>query len=147
MRFDTRIYDAWFDGSTSPHERRSGIGGIITSPDHKVVAKYSMEIPYVDDCRVVEYLSLIKLVEVLHKHNIKNVEIKTDCLGLCDSIKYGRSNRFNKLKPGDRVTKLHQEAIEVLNSLNYYMIKWVPRKRNKYADRLSKNYKLLVNNF
>jgi len=140
MNHDKRIYEAWFDGSTSPHIRKSGIGGIVISPENKIIAKYSLEVPYVYDYRVVEYQSLIKLIEVLHKCGIKNVEIKTDCLGLCDSIKYGRSNRFNKLVPGNEVTRLHQEAIYALNSLGYYMIKWVPRKKNKKADRLSKKY-------
>ena len=141
MNIEKRFYEAWFDGSTNHHKKRSGIGGVIISPDGQVVAKYSMEIPYIPDSRKVEYIALIKLTEKLLELGVKNVDIKTDFKGLCDSIKFGGSRKYNRLNPGEEITKLHIQALDKLDKLTYYMINWVPRRKNRRADRLSKKYK------
>lgn len=135
---DSRLYSAWFDGSTNHKTKRSGIGGYILSPTNEIVNKFNIEIPYEADSRVVEYIALIELSNRLLNRKILNVEIHSDFKGLCDSINYGGSNKYNKLSPATRVTQLHQTAKELLYCLTYYMLTWVPRKNNQIADELSK---------
>lgn len=133
---NSKFHKAWFDGSSNPITKRSGIGGYILTPDDEIIEDYSIEINYESDSTVVEFIALIELLKRIQKHNILITDIYSDCLTLCDSI-----NEKNKVrKKNKKVYELREKAKYLLSNLTYYELTWTSRENNSLADRLSKSY-------
>ena len=81
---------------------------------------------------VAEYMALIRALECLKERGIKDkVIIMGDSQLVIKQLKGEYRVRSERMKP------LYQKAKELLKGVDYEL-KWVPRRLNEYADRLSR---------
>lgn len=132
------FYEAWVDGSLNLENEKASVSGIIKTSTGELVMEYSKEVDVLDCSTKVEYLAMIELVNELKKLGIENAVIHSDCKNMTDAINKIKKNKFSKIKPDSQMNRLHQQAMEGLRELKYWIVKWIPRELNSEADKLSR---------
>ena len=78
-----------------------------------------------------EYHALIKALEICVKNKYKIVSFRTDS----QAIHSAMEKQFAKNK---RYAPLLAQALDLVNQLDLFFIKWIPSSENKSADQLAR---------
>lgn len=123
----TNKVSVFIDGGSKGNPGEAGIG--IVSVDNKAkIGRYY----YIGNAtnNEAEYLALIKALNLALEDNKKSIEIYCDSELLCNQITGSYKIRSKKLLP------LYKEAMRLINNFNSFSIEYIPREKNKEADKL-----------
>jgi ribonuclease HI len=126
------MYIANSDGSTQHQTGQSGISYIIRSPRGKVLYRLSKPL-YEGDSMLTEYESIIELIEKAIQLKIPTLLIKTDCKYISENLN-GRNLQMISNKHLDHFAR----AADLIGKHQGIRIEWIPREKNKFADKLCK---------
>lgn len=108
-----------------------GIGGVIYSPDGRVLFELSdSKGPGTNN--QAEYLALIAVLEAARRHGVSAIEIRSDSELLVRQV-----NGIYKVKH-EGIRPLYEQATRLLGLFDDYRVVHIRREQNKEADRLSK---------
>ncbi|HXH21299.1 MAG TPA: ribonuclease HI family protein [Dehalococcoidia bacterium] len=125
------LHLAYVDGACSGNPGPMGIGGVIYSPDGRVLFELSdSKGPGTNN--QAEYLALIAVLEAARRHGVSAIEIRSDSELLVRQV-----NGIYKVKH-EGIRPLYEQATRLLGLFDDYRVVHIRREQNKEADRLSK---------
>jgi ribonuclease HI len=119
---------AWFDGSSHPNPGRMGIGGLLQSPDGRIV-EISCAAGYGDSSEA-EYLALNAVLDAAVAAQPAHLVIHGDSQVVIDDI-------CSKRRPAVLLTEQRERALRSIAQLENVAFIWIPRHKNAHADALS----------
>ncbi|KAB2496049.1 reverse transcriptase-like protein [Priestia endophytica] len=122
------MIEVFIDGASAGNPGPSGAGVFIKTQSD--VHRFSFPLPHMTN-HEAEYHALIKALEVCIDKGFKTVSCKTDSL-LVEKVVDTRYVK-NKL-----YAPLLEEAVQLIDQLDLFFIKWIPEKQNKTADVLAR---------
>ena len=123
-------YRLYSDGASRGNPGHSGIGVVIKDENNKIVKKVSRYIGQGTN-NVAEYIALIVGLEEAAKLGVKALEIFLDSELLVKQIKGVYKVKSEHLKPLVFLVKY------LSNSFPEITYKYIPREKNKEADKLA----------
>jgi ribonuclease HI len=126
------MYIAHSDGSTQHLTGQSGISYVIRSPKGRIL--YRLSKPIIEyDSMISEYEAIIELIQKAIELKIPTLLIKSDCKYICDNLSGMNLHKIN-FKHLDHFVR----AADLISQHRGIRVEWVPRERNKFADKLCK---------
>ncbi len=124
-------YNVFTDGASRGNPGESGIGIVIKDKDNNTVKEIKKYFPKLTNNQA-EYKALILALDYLITSGLnKPVKFFTDSQLLANQI-----NGLWKVKHPD-IALLYKEAKALITELDSFEISYVPREKNKEADRLA----------
>ncbi len=127
---ENKVYSLYVDGASQESNTKGGIGGVIYLNDSEIESFSENIGPATNN--EAEYTALLRGLAFLEKYQPDEVYIFADSELMVKQI-----NGEYKVR-NDRLAKLYNQAINLLDRLDSWNIEHVPRERNKEADKLSK---------
>jgi ribonuclease HI len=122
------MIEIFIDGASAGNPGPSGAGVFIKTQSD--VHRFSFPLPHMTN-HEAEYHALIKALEVCIDKGFKTVSCKTDSLLVEKAV----DTRYVKNK---LYAPLLEEAVQLIDQLDLFFIKWIPEKQNKTADVLAR---------
>ncbi|YCA44765.1 reverse transcriptase-like protein [Bacillus sp. JZ8] len=122
------MIEIFIDGASAGNPGPSGAGVFIKTQGD--VHRFSFPLPHMTN-HEAEYHALIKALEVCIDKGFKTVSCKTDSLLVEKAV----DTRYVKNK---LYAPLLEEAVQLIDQLDLFFIKWIPEKQNKTADVLAR---------
>jgi ribonuclease HI len=122
------MIEVFIDGASAGNPGPSGAGVFIKTQGD--VHRFSFPLPHMTN-HEAEYHALIKALEVCIDKGFKTVLCKTDSLLVEKAV----DTRYVKNK---LYAPLLEEAVQLIDQLDLFFIKWIPEKQNKTADVLAR---------
>ena len=119
------------DGQRSSEDEpgEAAIGVVLNDPDDRSVTTFKEAIGP-DTIQGAEYRALIKGLELALDHGITKIRAYVDNQLVVDQINNLANVKSEHLKP------FHSEALALLQRFTDQRVYWVPRERNRIADKL-----------
>ena len=127
---ESQYYLLQFDGLSAPNPGTSTSAAVIFSPDREPLREVAHFITHATN-NEAEYGGVILGLETAIKMNIKNLLIEGDS----QLVIYQLEGRWKGKDP--RMVSLSNIAKGLIASFDNVGIRYVPRKQNKYADKLT----------
>lgn len=127
---EAKVYDAAFDGSTRPEDKRSTIGFVIHASKRNIICKAFRPVDFGTSVEI-EYKALIELLKTASALKIKRIHIKGDCKVVIDQV-----NGYQNV--GESLEIYHKQCLMLLTRFDHCEITWVRRKHNFRANQLSR---------
>ena len=122
-------WSAWFDGSARPNPGHCGIGGLLCGPAGEVV-ELSRAAGYGNSSEA-EYLALVAVLEAALARGVGELTVYGDSQVVINDVNWPFERSAPVLRP-------YRERVHALLArLPAVTLCWVPRHRNREADRLS----------
>ena len=119
------------DGGSRGNPGPAGFGCVVWSEDHAtVLAEHKLAIGHTTN-NVAEYRGLIAGLEEARRLGATDVAVSMDSKLVVEQM----SGRWKVKNPG--MAELHQQARALASTFGSVTYSWIPRDRNKYADRLA----------
>ncbi|MGV1086805.1 MAG: bifunctional RNase H/acid phosphatase [Mycobacterium sp.] len=119
------------DGGSRGNPGPAGFGCVVWAADHAtVLAEHKLAIGHTTN-NVAEYRGLIAGLEEARKLGATEVAVSMDSKLVVEQM----SGRWKVKHPG--MAELHQQARALASTFATVTYSWIPRERNKYADRLA----------
>jgi ribonuclease HI len=136
MNDEVKTFSLYVDGAADLNTKTAGVGGVFYNNDNEEVYSFS---EYLDDAtnNEAEYTALIKGVELGLELKLLNLNIYSDSQLIVRQI-----NGEYQVK-NDRMKKLHLKVLNLLKQYNEWTINHIMRDKNKIADKLSKEGRML----
>lgn len=125
------MYEAWFDASV--RRRRTSVGGVIMK-DGVIIESFTKEIRHRRSSCSAEYVAFIELMLRIQRLGIEEVNIYGDAMVIVTQVK--QTTQVSQDRP---LYKYHRNAVKLLEQIPSWRMKWVPRRENKLADKLSRS--------
>lgn len=122
------MIEVFIDGASAGNPGPSGAGVFIKTQSD--VHRFSFPLPHMTN-HEAEYHALIKALEVCIDKGFKTISCKTDSLLVEKAV----DTRYVKNK---LYAPLLEEAVQLIDQLDLFFIKWIPEKQNKTADVLAR---------
>lgn len=124
------MHTGYFDGASKGNPGQAGIGCVIVSPEGRTIWEHSEAIGIATN-NEAEYTALIRLLENARALGIVEIHIKGDSQLVINQVSGGW--KINH----DHLFVLCEEARTLLGKFKQHKLSWIPREKNKQADRLS----------
>ena len=121
-------YKLFIDGGSRGNPGESGIGIVIQSKSQKKGFYFYTGLSTNNEA---EYKALIRALKISITNGLKNLNIFSDSELLCNQI-----NGTYKVK-SDTLKNFHKEATNLIKKVNTFSINYIPRTKNKEADKLA----------
>jgi ribonuclease HI len=121
----------YIDGASNGNPGPAGIGIVILDNDNRQVAKVSSYIGRKTN-NFAEYTALIRALKIAIYFKTRSLKIRTDSELVVKQI-----NGEYKVKH-EQITKLYDQAIKLLRSIEMSKVEFIPRAQNEKADYLAK---------
>lgn len=108
----------------------AAIGVVLNEPGDRAFQIFRDRIGGPETIQGAEYKALIKGLELALEHGIGKIRVYVDNQLVVDQINAPAAVRSDHLKP------YHDRALTLLNKFSDQRVYWVPRERNKEADKL-----------
>lgn len=125
-----KVYSLYVDGASQKKNTIAGIGGVIYLDDSEIES-FSENIGGATN-NEAEYTALLRGLAFLSKYKPNSVYIFADSELMVKQI-----NGEYRVR-NERIRKLYEQAVHLLERFPNWTIEHVPRERNKEADKLSK---------
>ena len=119
------------DGGSRGNPGPAGFGAVVWSADHSTVLAESKHAIGITTNNVAEYRGLIAGLEAARGLGAREVEVAMDSKLVVEQM----SGRWKVKHPG--MAELHQQARALASTFDSVTYSWIPRERNKHADRLA----------
>jgi ribonuclease HI len=121
---------AYFDGGARGNPGPAGWGAYIVDDDGTVLAELSGALGIATN-NVAEYTGLIAALQWAADHDVTALSVKGDSLLIVEQMRGNYKVKNEGLKP------LHMKARMLVMQIGNVSFAYVPREKNKDADRLS----------
>ena len=130
----SKTYSLYVDGAADLNTKTAGIGGVFFNNKNEKIYSFSQ---YLDDAtnNEAEYSALIKGLQQGINLKLININIFSDSELIVKQV-----NGDYKVK-NDRMKKLHQKVLYLLEQYDNWVINHIMRDENTIADKLSKEGK------
>lgn len=118
------------DGGSRGNPGPAGYGAVVLSPSGEVLAERAAGVGHATN-NVAEYSGLIAGLQAALELGATEVDVRMDSKLVVEQV----SGRWQVKHPGLR--PLAREATELLSRFSAFTATWIPRERNKHADRLA----------
>ena len=119
------------DGGSRGNPGPAGFGCVVWADDHTtVLAEHKQQIGVTTN-NVAEYRGLIAGLEEARRLGADEVAVRMDSKLVVEQM----SGRWKVKHPA--MAELHQQARALASTFDAVSFAWIPRERNKYADRLA----------
>lgn len=122
-----QVFQLFIDGGARGNPGESGIGIVIQHKNKKKGFYYYTGFSTNNEA---EYRALIKALKIALSKEIKNLKIYSDSELLCNQM-----NGLYKIKSSS-LMELYKEAKILVNKTKNFSISYIPRNKNKEADKL-----------
>ncbi len=122
-----RVY---IDGASRGNPGHSGIGVVVCDENDKVLEEY-FEYIGIGTNNQAEYKAFLIALDKLKKHDATDIKIYLDSEILFKQITGEYRVRDEKLK------ELFSRALKLSRLFKKITYEWIPREKNKHADKLS----------
>ncbi len=122
-----QFYQFFIDGGARGNPGESGIGIVIQLKNKKKGFYFYTGISTNNEA---EYRALIKALKIAISKEIKNLKIYSDSELLCNQI-----NGLYKVKSSS-LMELYKDTKNLINKTKKFSISYIPRNKNKEADKL-----------
>jgi ribonuclease HI len=120
---------AWIDGGVRDNPGIGASAFILDTGGGKLIRE-SIKHPREVTNNEAEYLALIRLLEYCIANKVENILINTDSQLVANQI-----NGLYQVK-SDKIRALYEKSKNLISQLKNVKVRYVPRKKNKEADRL-----------
>ena len=122
---------AWFDGAALPNPGKIGLGAVLVSPDGERLER--AELPGCCGCNnEAELLALCAVLKLAHGAGARRVVVRGDSDFVVRHLQGCATTQIDRLLP------LLASSRELLQEFEHVELLWIPRHRNRDADRLSR---------
>jgi len=125
-----KTYTLEFDGASKGNPGPAGLGVVIYDPSGAIMEKLGKALPATTN-NVAEYRALIAGLELAQRLGIKRLSIRTDSELVAKQL----NGEYKIRKP--ELVELAAEVNSLLDGLESYTIKHIPRELNILADKLA----------
>jgi ribonuclease HI len=122
------MIEVYIDGASAGNPGLSGAGIFIKNNGQ--VERYSIPLGMMEN-HEAEYHAFLKGLELCIANNYQNVSFRTDS----QLINRAVEKEFVKNK---RYAPLLAQALELIQQLDLFFLKWIPSSENKAADELAR---------
>lgn len=122
------MVEVYIDGASAGDPGPAGAGIYIKGTN--LQESYRIPLGFMNN-HEAEYYALLKALEICQEKEYKIVSFRTDS----QAVERAVEKRFAKKEP---YKSLLNHAIEYIDQLDLFFIKWIPSKENKVADQLAK---------
>jgi broad specificity phosphatase PhoE/ribonuclease HI len=119
------------DGGSRGNPGPAGYGAVVFDADSGEVLAERHESLGVETNNVAEYRGLIAGLQAARELGARHVAVRMDSKLVIEQMKGSWQVKHPGLKP------LNREATQLRQSLGEVTFEWIPRERNKHADRLA----------
>jgi len=119
------------DGGSRGNPGPAGFGCVVWSADHGTVLAEHRQFIGVTTNNVAEYRGLIAGLEEARRIGANEVAVSMDSKLIVEQM----NGRWKVKHPG--MAELHQQARALASTFDAVTYSWIPRERNKHADRLA----------
>ncbi len=121
----------YIDGASSCNPGESGAGIVVYDQGGEEIDRKSIYLGEMTN-NMAEYEALLHALKEAERASIKNVFIYTDSLLVANQIpgKYKTNNHILK--------KYVEKARNIIQTLNRFELQYIPREKNRLADKLAK---------
>ena len=137
---DEKTYSLYFDGGSRGNPGICGCGYVIYDCTKVTISEGYEFISYKETNNYAEYMGIIHGLEKALELNIKNINVYGDSMLVVKQISKEFACNSDKLRP------LLNRTNALLNLFDNWLVDYVPRKENTYADALANKGMDLVNN-
>tara|TARA_B110001450_G_scaffold165717_1_gene154485 strand:- start:5570 stop:6676 length:1107 start_codon:yes stop_codon:yes gene_type:complete len=134
-------YSLYFDGGSRGNPGICGYGYVIYNNDNLIISEGYDLISKTETNNYAEYMGIINGLEKALELNIKNINVYGDSMLVTKQISKEFACNSDKLRP------LLNRADALLNLFDSWIVDYIPRKENTYADALANKGMDLVNNY
>jgi ribonuclease HI len=122
----------YIDGASSCNPGHAGAGIVIYDEHGNEVGKNSAYLGEMTN-NMAEYEALVRALSMACTSDVKNVSIYTDSLLVANQItgKYKIKNVT--------LQKYAEKAKNLIRNFDHFAVQYIPREKNKVADRLAKD--------
>lgn len=124
------MHTGYFDGASKGNPGQAGIGCVLIDPQGKTIWEHSESIGTATN-NEAEYTALIRLLENALGFGVKEIQVRGDSQLVVNQVngnwKINHTHLF----------VLCEEVRILLDGFEKTKLSWVPREKNKQADRLS----------
>lgn len=121
--------EVYSDGGSRGNPGQAAIGFLIYGPEKEILEKYSESIG-VRTNNFAEYFAILKALAAAKKYNPQEVIVHTDSSLACNQI-----NGLWKIKD-EEIKKMVLEIRKEILNFKIFKIFYIPREKNKEADKL-----------
>ena len=121
-------YNLFIDGGSRGNPGESGIGIVIQSKSQKKGFYFYTGVSTNNEA---EYKALIRALKISITNGLKNLKVYSDSELLCNQI-----NGTYKVK-SDTLKNFYKEVTNLIKKVNTFSINYIPRAKNKEADKLA----------
>jgi broad specificity phosphatase PhoE/ribonuclease HI len=119
------------DGGSRGNPGPAGFGAVVWAQDHATVLAEQRQSIGVTTNNVAEYRGLIAGLEEARRLGADEVDVRMDSKLVVEQM----AGRWKVKHPG--LAELHQQARALASTFGFVRYSWIPRERNKHADRLA----------
>jgi probable phosphoglycerate mutase len=119
------------DGGSRGNPGPAGFGCVVWADDHATVLAEHCQAIGIATNNVAEYRGLIAGLEEARRLGADAVDVRMDSKLVVEQM----SGRWKVKHPG--MAELHQQARALASTFDAVTFGWIPRERNKHADRLA----------
>ena len=119
------------DGGSRGNPGPAGFGCVVWSADHGTVLAEHKQFIGLTTNNVAEYRGLIAGLEEARRLGANEVAVSMDSKLIVEQM----NGRWKVKHPG--MAELHQQARALASTFDAVTYSWIPRERNKHADRLA----------
>jgi ribonuclease HI len=124
------VHTAHVDGASRGNPGPASYAVIIRAPNGKPVFEFGKYLGRATN-NVAEYYALITALDYAVGHDIRNLRVRSDSQLLVNQMRGTYKVKSADLRP------LHERALKLASSFDYFAIEYVPREHNRDADRLA----------
>jgi len=125
------LWHAWFDGASAPNPGKMGVGVVLLAPDGEFTEK-SLALQRCGCNNEAELHALALALEMAALAGARAIKIEGDSKATVDWV---NGTDFTEIEPLAKLVTAIREQQARFASVS---ISWIPRHKNKAADRLSR---------
>ena len=124
------MYTLYCDGASRGNPGLSGCGGVVFLPSQRVLLQYKHFLPAATN-NIAEYTALTLGLRLALSRGIRHLFVRLDSLLVCNQVRGEWGVSAEHLLPQ------REEAQSLLQQLDWWELRHVPREMNTLADALS----------
>jgi ribonuclease HI len=124
-----KTVEIYTDGGSRGNPGQSAIGFLIYGPEKEILEQYG-ECIGIKTNNYAEYSAIIKALSAAEKYNPEEVIVYTDSSLACNQI-----SGFWKIKD-EEIKKMVFQISKKISNFKIFKISYIPREKNREADKL-----------
>lgn len=121
----------YIDGASSGNPGQSGAGLVVFDDENKELFRDSIFLGHMTN-NMAEYEALLFALKKAQGSKIQNISVYTDSLLLTNQV-------LGRFKINNEILRAYVTTIKnIVTNFHHFTVQYIPREKNKIADRLAK---------